>query len=214
MLLYVALAAGTLLIAAAGVLLPERLFGRAEPPAAGEFRAPGDGSSLVVLEVVQVGEQGVVLSDPSWALPKDLPVERLEAVDTGAVTEGSAVVVIGVRNEVRNFALKAIVIQPRPADSADLPPRSELGFVGHEPAAPEGWEPVLWGTVSLATDGMLRLATTAGEVTLQLAEEAPLFAAERVTPADLVPGDRVAIRVRGGTPSSAIALPGDLVRPQ
>ncbi len=208
---YLGLAASVLVIALAGIVLPNAMFGRAEPPRAGRFSPPTPDPSLVVLEVVQAGEQGVVLSDPAFSVPGDLPLERLEPAAPSELSAGDDVIVIAVPNEVRNFALTAIVIHRRSPPAAGVPPTSELGFAGHEPAQDRGWAPVLWGTVTGIEGQLVGLATPAGEATLELGAGAPLLTPRRIAPAELVPGDRIAIRLEAGQPVSAIALAGELL---
>lgn len=189
-----ALAAGVLAAAAAvllAVLGSARLSSQTSaPPEPGPFALPA-GAGYAAYDVVGVEGAVLRLSGSGDALeleiPEQTPAWRLVEADSAGIDPGMAIAVLAVPNEVRNFAVRAIV-----AGEGGEAGRPAGQFWGHEVAREAGVLPVITGTVERVAADRVEVRTAAGPATIWLTAAAPLYLAVRAGPGDIAAGDRVA----------------------
>ncbi|GBD22406.1 hypothetical protein HRbin29_00036 [bacterium HR29] len=197
------LAGGLLALAAAAAFVPILLSDESPPPRAGPFRPPEE--PYRVTQVVEVTESGPLLEDRSLDL-RGAEIARAVPQRIADLRPGEAIVVIGVPNEVRNFAILLIAVTAGRARDGG-PPRVFADFSGHE-ALGTNAAPVAWGTIASVEGERVVVEGPGGEAELTIGEGAPLV---RFAPADwrdLAPGDRVAATFdASGRARQAIAVP-------
>jgi hypothetical protein len=126
---------------------------------------------------------------------------RLAPADAGAVTAGATLAVIGVPNEVRNAAIRAIVV----GDPGNPLPAGPFG--GHEALGERFALPIVVGPVVRVEEGRAVIRTGAGEATVWPGEGAPVFRVREVEIDDIGPGDRVGVLLdRDGRPDPGRGL--------
>lgn len=188
-------AAGVALTAAAALLLAVVLGARVSggddaPPEPRPFVGPA-GEAYAAFDVERVDGTTLRLSGSSGALeleiPERTPAWLLREAEPTAVEAGMAIAVLAVPNEVRNFAVRAVV-----AGAAGDSERPAGPFWGHEVAGEAGVLPVITGTVERTEADRLEVRTVAGPTTIWLTPDAPLLLAARAAPGDVGAGDRVA----------------------
>lgn len=160
------------------------------PPEPGPFALPA-GAGYAAYDVVGVDGAVLRLSGSGSALelevPERTPAWRLVEADSAGIDPGMAIAVLAVPNEVRNFAVRAIVAG-EPGETG----RPAGPFWGHEVVREAGVLPVVTGTVERVAADRVEVRTAAGPATVWLTAEAPFYLAVRTGPRDIAPGDRVA----------------------
>jgi len=141
------------------------------------------------------------------AIPPSTPIEVLEPMAPSEIASGAWLTVVGVPNEVKNFAIRLLVIVVTPGASGDDGLRlSASGFAGHETARDKKEAALLGGVVDSVGASQVTVRTANGTVDVSLAQGAPLRRLRAVGPAsDGYPvrsGDRVAVHLNSdGTPN-------------
>ncbi|WP_322795729.1 hypothetical protein [Tepidiforma sp.] len=188
-------AAGAAVAAAAVLLLAvvvgARVSGGSEaPPEPGPFVRPA-GEAYAAFDVERVDGNVLRLSGSGGTLelevPDRAPAWLLVEAESTRVAPGMAIAVLAVPNEVRNFAIRAIV-----AGEGRESERPAGQFWGHEVAREAGVLPVITGTVERVEADRIEVRTGAGSATVWLTPDAPLYLAVRTGPGDVGAGDRVA----------------------
>ncbi len=197
------LAGGLVALAIAAAVVPMLLSREAQPPQAGPFVPPGE--PYRVTQVVEVSGSGPVLKDRSLDLT-GAAIARAIPAGIGELRPGEAIVVIGVPNEVRNYAILLIAVTA--ADGrGGVPPRVFGAFSGHEVFGPNA-APVAWGTIASVEGERVVLEGPGGNAELVVGEGAPLVRFAAADWHSLAPGDRVAVAVdASGKVRQAIAVP-------
>jgi hypothetical protein len=172
------------------------------PPTPGPMTLPRT-AGYATLTVVRTEPGRLVVSGGGVA---ELPVGagtrawRLEPADADAVETGAGVAIIGVPNEVRNAAIRAIVV----GEAGSAGPAGPFG--GHE-ALGDPALPLITGTVTGVENGRATVRTAAGEVSVWLGPGAPVFRVRETGVEALQPGDRVGVLLdRDGRPDPGRGL--------
>ncbi|GIW15921.1 MAG: hypothetical protein KatS3mg063_1774 [Tepidiforma sp.] len=173
------------------------------PPTPGPMTLPRT-VGYATLTVVRTEPGRLVVSGGGVA---ELPVGagtrawRLEPADADAVETGAAMAIIGVPNEVRNAAIRAIVV----GEAGSAGPAGPFG--GHEALGEPTALPLITGTVTGVENGRATVRTAAGEVSVWLGPGAPVFRVRETGVEALQPGDRVGVLLdRDGRPDPGRGL--------
>lgn len=207
-----------LALLASVVWLSQRAGGDEEPPALPPFEPPAV-ARVPGFEVRSVtGAEALLVADQAPGQSTDITrtidltggidIEWLEPTRPAAIAAGDIVTAIGIYNEVRNFTVHFIVIQPAdaPLDDDGIA-RSPLGFAGHELVKGKD-RPILSGRVAEVTDGRVRLDVGGEMVWLDLLDSARVFTLMSRDASAVVPGGRVALIEDDGRLSLLAAAPG------
>jgi len=206
-------------LALAAVIVLARKGGETgAPPAAGEFQRPVQEDLFAIYTVLQVtgGQIRFALADgapaPDVAIPDGARVEMLGLAEASDVQPGDWVSVIGVTNEVRNFAIRFLVVIPGGAPAADGIVRSPGGFAGHEANVDAAEAPLTGGRVVSVSGSSLALEGPSGAMTIALSEDAPLLRLVEGSVTGIREGDRVAFPASGGRadPAAGAVLVGHI----
>lgn len=204
------------------ILLAQRASGSDAPPRPAAFIPPSPvlPMSRYSVSAASEGRLTIVRDAPKGApavaaievsLAPDASVERLTPIAPADVRVGDSVTVSGVPNDVRNFAVRRVVVQAKPgATDIDGFARSPGGFIGDETQADPIERTILGGTVISITGNVLSLQGSSGMFTLALASSARLFRLEVSTANAIREGDRLATRPfgTGSAPSAVLVEPG------
>ena len=142
-------------------------------------------------------------------VPPSAPIEVLESLSPEEIVPGAWLTVIGVPNEVKNFAIRLVVIIAAPAAPGDAGVmRSAAGFAGHEGERDQKESPLLGGFVESVVASQVTVRAAVGVVDVSLAQGVPL---RRLRPAaDGYPirsGDRIAVHLKSdGSPDAAAGI--------
>lgn len=210
----------TLGIAAVGVLagafmLSQRVGGEGAPPPPPAFVAP-QGSTVTVRDVKQrTGDVLTVIAgdgvELALTVPRGATVERLQEALARDIRVGDTVTVVGIPNEVLSFSIHFVVVMASPIGSEEGTARSEGGFAGHEASPDPRDRPIVGGIVESVSDGGDRVVFKGpdGSATLRLNEAvaARVYRVERVDPAAIREGDRLAADFSGPVVQSLLAMP-------
>lgn len=201
----------------AGVVwLSQRAGGDEAPPALPPFQPPAI-AAVPAFEVRSVtGGSALIVADPESGQSTDITrtidlasgigIEQLAPMLPAEIAVGEIVTAIGVYNEVRNFTVHYIVVQPGgTALDGDGTARSALGFAGHEAMKGDD-RPILSGEVVEVTGGRLQLRVGDETVWLDLLDVARVYALEPGNAASVVAGGRLAL-IEGNGPIALLASP-------
>lgn len=164
-----------------------------------------DGSRLVIVRQTRSGtEEQEIVTAPGTR------VEQLAAIAPSDVAPGDWLTVVGVPNDVKNFAVYAlVVIAGSPAAGADGVARSPAGFAGHEPSRDPRARPIIGGRVLAVEGNVITIEGPTGDIRVTAGPEAAarLYRIEPATVADMVEGDRLAGDFDSGPGSPLLLLP-------
>ena len=183
------------------------------PPQPPAFQPPSPVLPVSAHDVQQVAGGRVTLSDGSRevALAPAVRVEVLRPATPDQIQRGDWLAVIGIPNEVRNFAIRSLVVigGGGTADREGVV-RSPGGFAGHEASRDQAERPLLGGVVTAADGRSVTLQGPSGMVTVDLASGAPLRRLVEAGADEIREGDRVAYAGSGaiGDARSLLVLPG------
>jgi len=143
------------------------------------------------------------------ALPPATPIEVLEPMAPSEIAPGASLTVVGVPNEVKNFAIRLLVIIPSATEAGDGGvARSPAGFAGHEAARDQKEAPLMGGVVESVVAGQVTVRAPAGMVDVSLTGGAPvsrLHSAPEGYP--IRSGDRIAVHLNpDGSPNLAAGI--------
>jgi hypothetical protein len=215
---------GTLLLAGlVVVVLLARGSAQSDVPAPlGPFSPPGAANPTVTYDVERADGGRLTVGSGSDAgrvrvdieVPAGGKVDVLESVGRAdikrAIQQGDWVTVIGVKNEVKNFSIRTVLIIPGGGTpDGDGFVRTPGGFSGDEAARDSAEAPVLGGPVDQITATGVTLKTAAGTVSLDFTGAAPVRRLRPGLPADIHEGDRVAFHT--GADGKADVARGALV---
>jgi hypothetical protein len=198
---------------AAVLLLARRAAAPDVPPEPAPFQAPEPARPMSALDVIQASDGRLALSDGSRdvAFRPDARIEVLQPATATQIRPGAWLAVIGVPNEVRNFAVRSLVI----IDAAAAPDgegvvRSPAGFAGHEAARDQAERPIVGGVVERVDGQRVTLGGPTGPITVDLTPAAPLRRLVQGQAGDIHEGDRIAFAA--GRPAAdapaVLVLPG------
>ena len=122
----------------------------------------------------------------------DLRAEILAPAAAADIRLGDDIVIVGVPNEVRSFAIRLIIIVPAELRQAS----GELsagGFAGHEAERDQTERVVLRGKITAASATKLSVTSGGADVTFDLTPAAPLRKMKVGTTADIRSSDRIAL---------------------
>ena len=122
-----------------------------------------------------------------------LRIERMTPITTADVRVGEWLTAVGIPNQVKNFAVRALVLLPgggTPASDGFV--RSAGGFVGHESSQSQDDRPILGGTVERIEGSTIVLTTVAGTVNVRAEAGTPIFRLEAGSAKDVGEGARLA----------------------
>jgi hypothetical protein len=143
------------------------------------------------------------------ALPAGTRVWVMEPASAKDLQPPLKVNVIGIPNEVRNYTIKMLVAAEPAGDVSFAEPFIELfdGFYGHETSR-DTRERVVLSVVLESFDGRQGVTKTAnGPGTLYIDDGAPLRVVRAGAPADIEPGDRIALRHgANGQPDASLGV--------
>jgi hypothetical protein len=125
--------------------------------------------------------------------PAGAAIEVLRPIAPADIRPGDRLTVVAVQNDVRNFAIRSIVIQRDGTADGNGVVRSPLGFVGSEASMDLAERAVMGGVVQSPADGVLTLERDGAPLTVTLTEGSFVYSLEPGTSADLHAGDRVAV---------------------
>lgn len=192
------LAAALLLMAVAAALLARRGRDQA-PPVAGPFTPPGPARPALALDVQQARGGDFTLGGPGGTVAAapaaGAAIILAQPATTVDVAAGDWLTIVGVPNEIYNFAIRQAVIIPAALGAtpdADGIPRLTGGFAGHEANRDARERPLLAGRVERTAGGTLVIAGPAGPVTLDVAQPGLLYRLGAASAAEIREGDRVA----------------------
>ncbi len=172
------------------------------PPQPAGWELPEPAEPVHSFAVVRASGGTLVLASGADAAADDVevhlaptdPVDFLEPADAGEVAPDDWITVIGIRNEVRTFAIRMVIMFPGGGSpGADGWVRTPAGFVGHEAARESREGPIVAGPVTEIRDGEVVL-DAGDEVLLRLNPGGPLRTIRSGSPAEIRDGDRVALR--------------------
>lgn len=200
-------------LAVAVIVLANRSGGSGAPSQPGPFSLPGpaetftafdvrqaDGSALTVAPAGGGSTQAVTLADGTV-------VEALRPAAAGAIEVGDWVVVIGIPNEVRNFAITRLAVITEPGDvGADGLARSPGGFVGVEGSRNGEERAITGGSVQSASSDGIVLDGPSGDITIAFEGAPPVFLLASIEAAEVRPGDRLVIAGDGALDAAEAVL--------
>ncbi|MBI5947338.1 MAG: hypothetical protein HY875_04290 [Chloroflexi bacterium] len=210
----VPLVVGVLVLAGviAVVVLAQQAGTSDAPPEPGAFVPPAAIGQTVAFDVQQAQSGKLNLASPSGpqaarfkasvrdlALPDSTPVEVLTSSKLTDVRPGDWVTVFGVFNEVRNFAIRSVVVirdPGKPLDDGFV--RSPAGFLGDEAAKDQAERPILGGLVESVGDKSLVITGATGAVTITLSATPPLYRLVAANMGAIVEGGRAAFLLPAG----------------
>ncbi len=196
-LLLPAAAAAAVVICLVAVILAAREAGRGgAPPEPGPMTMPsGPGYTTFTVERAEAGRFTVSggTGAGELAVPLDSRAWVLEPAAERAILPGMQAAVIGVPNEVRNAAVRLVVV-----GQGDGPGRTAGPFAGHEALGEAAALPLVTGRVERVEDGRMVLRTSGGEAEVWFREGAPVYVARERTAEAVRPGDRVGVLLAGG----------------
>jgi len=196
------------------LLLARRTAAPDVPPEPPAFQRPPLTRPVVALDVQQAANGRLTLSDGSRdvQLRSDVRIDVLRPETAAGVQPGDWLGVIGIPNEIRNFAIRALVLLPGGPADADGVRLSTSGFAGHEAARDQNERPLLGGTVTRVDGRTVMLQGPAGPLTVDLSATAPLRRLAPGTVAEIREGDRIAFHSQGSggiaDAGSVLVLPG------
>jgi hypothetical protein len=180
-----------------GVVAVARQAGEGGAPAPAGPMAMPQGPGHAAFTVKRAEGDRIAVSGGTGAeelrIPAGAPAWRLEPATPAVFEAGRPVVVVGVPNEVRNLTIRAIVVGGEPAVGGTVAEGVAGPFSGHEVFGEPTALPVISGVVARVEGDRVVLTTAAGEVTVWVTGDAPLLLARRADPAEVTPGDRVAV---------------------
>jgi hypothetical protein len=191
------------------LVLAQRSGDTGAPARPGPFATPAPFEQFVRLTVQSIVGDRILFEAPDGSgtvdveLSPSLAVDLLRRADPEAIGVGDWVLVTGVANEVRNFAIRELVVFPGAnAPGPGLFARTPAGFTGHEASADMNAVPVLGGVVTEILDGGLVLDSDSGPIEINFtgSGSVPVRVLEKGSLGDLVAGSRVAIPAQGGQP--------------
>lgn len=197
-LLPAALLAALLATGAAVGLLARRGRDQA-PPRPGAFAAPAPAHPAVALDVQQVRGDTLTLGGPAGSfevrLVGGVSVYALHPATSADAAPGDWVTVVGVANEVLNFAIRQVVIVPAALgatpDSEGVP-RLPSALAGHEANRDRRERPLLAGRVERVDGQSLTYTGRNGAMTLDAGPSSRVQRLTAASPADIRAGDRIA----------------------
>ena len=196
------------------ILLARRAAAPDVPPEPGAFERPSPVRPVVALDVQQADGGRLTLSDGSRDVPLDsgVRVEALRPATAEQIRPGDWLAVVGVPNEVRNFAIRSLVVLPSPgAPDHEGVVRSPGGFAGHEASRDQNERPVMGGVVTAVDGRRIVLQGAAGPITVELTPNAPLRRLSEMRADEVREGDRIAFSADSGRVTDArslLVLPG------
>lgn len=211
LILPVAAAAAVVACLLAVIVAARQTGGGGAPPEPGPMAMPaGAGYATFTVERADRGRLTVSggTGAGELAVPPGTRVWVLEPIGPGDLRPGMRAAVVGVPNEVRNAAVRAIVVGEGGPEGATAGP-----FAGHEALGEAAALPIVTGQVERVEAGRMVLRTAAGEADVWFTEGAPLFAARERAFDTVGPGDRVGVLLdAAGQPVPAaglLVLPGE-----
>ncbi len=192
------------------------------PPPAGAFVPPAD-LPYQAFDVERNAGGALRLSSGGGASAIDVPIDTstpiwvLESATLADVEVPVVVNVIAVPNEVRNFAIRLLAFglpgEGGESNGEEFIPLAD-GFGGHEVSADAAERTVLSGVVRSIDGNVLNVLLNGGTgSTIEVEEGSPLRVLRAGSPADIQPGDRVALHrdAAGGVDASrgVLVLPAD-----
>lgn len=192
------------LVAVVGVALALIVFARGAgdggaPAAPPPFRPPA--SAVVPYDVRERDGARLLLAAPGGSgvtveasLAPGARVELLRPATPSDLAPGDLVVVTGVPDDTRNFAIRSVIALPGGSAGDDGLPRSPAGFRGDEIALTPGERPIIGGRVQQVDADSVTIDGPQGLARVGLASAAPLFRLSSATVDDIRQGDRLALR--------------------
>ncbi len=199
---------GVLLLAGIAGAVMLTMAGRdAEPPRAGAFVAPSSAVRAISRDVQQARSGSIVLGSVegsvTGALGSATAVYAVRPARAEDVRSGDWVTVVGVPNEVLNFAIRRVVVIPAalaPSADGDGVPRLG-GLAGYETSRDPRERPVIAGRVTAVSGSSITITSRERTMTIDIAAPGPLRRIERAAAADVHEGDRLAyVPPRSGAP--------------
>ena len=200
------------------IVLSQSVSGGNEPPDVPPFVTPApdtvtardvkqrDGSSLTLTY-----NQGDVTAEETIDVPSSAAITLLIPATASEVQVGDVVTVIGIPNEVNNFAIHSVVILPgESVPGRDGFPAAAGGFLGHEASRNANDRPLLSGLVTAIEGQSITLEGPNGPITVDLSVEAPapLYRAAAASVDDVREGDRVAADFTTSPVTALLVLQG------
>jgi len=186
------------------------------PPALKEFGAPVGEHPFVAYDVERFAGGALVVSGGVGANKKEsaqitppasVRVEVLELVQPPAYRAGDWITIIGVPNQVKSFAIRAVVLLATPgAPDRDGIARTPAGFAGSEAERDSRERPILGGTVDRTEGSTVTLKTSSGPIAVELGATAPFRRSRPGTMDDIREGDRIAFFLNEGKPDFSAVL--------
>ncbi|MCC6383172.1 MAG: hypothetical protein IT304_11755 [Dehalococcoidia bacterium] len=121
-------------------------------------------------------------------------VEFLRPAVPADLAPGDLLVVTGVPDDTKNFAIRSVIALAGGTEGDDGLPRSPAGFSGDEVARTPGERPILGGRVHQIDPDAVTIDGPQGLVRVGLAAGAPLFRLAPASVDDIRQGDRLALR--------------------
>ncbi len=182
------------------VVLSQSVGGSDAPPAAPPFVTPA-ASNVSALDVKQrdgdvltlIRQKAEATDERKLTLTPGIRIERLTPINTADIQAGQWLAAVGIPNQVKNFAVRALVVIPgggTPASDGFV--RSAGGFVGHESSQSQDDRPILGGIVERVEGSTIFLTTIAGPVQVRAEAGTPIFRLEPGTADDVGEGARLA----------------------
>lgn len=190
------------------------------PPDPGPFVPPASANPTLSFDVERA-EAGVLAlaigqdtarEELEVTLVETDSVEFLELIEPSAVNVGDWATVIGVKNDVRNFSVKMVLVVAGGGEpDADGWLRTGTGFLGHEAARDAREVPIFAGRVAEVRENELVIDSGASLV-IAVNPGGPLRMLRSGAPAEIADGDRIALHQRadgeGDTSGGILVLVG------
>jgi hypothetical protein len=198
------------------VVLSQTLGETSLPPPAPAFTVPlresvagRDVKDRTADSLVLVRREGDNTIEDTLALDPALAVERLAPARPADIAPGDTLVVLGVPNLVRNFAIRAVVAIPPEllGESNGEFPRTRAGFGGYEALIGGADRPLVAGLVERVDGDIITIGGPDGPIQVEANAGAALYRVEAADSSAIEPGDRVALLPSTGDPVALLVLP-------
>lgn len=204
------------LAAGAAIYLSNSVAGDDQPDEAPPFVTPAR-SVFVTFDIKQREGDTLTLTPGSkdqgaertLAITSATRIERLELIAITDVKAGDIIVVVGVPNDYKNFAIHSVVVlaPEMAATTAGGFPRTPGGFTGFESTRVLADRPIITARVERVEGKTIIARDGAGEVKLKVEPALRLFRLRPATASELVEGDRLAGDFTAAQPAALLSRP-------
>lgn len=193
------------------------------PPAPPQFAPPAVPGGVRALDVQSRNGDRVTAVQPSGArtpagppttvqIASDAKIEVLRAAQPADIKVGDLLTVDGVPNQVKNFAIRWVIIMPPGTTEKDSIARTPAGFTGVEADPSLDDRAILDGKVTAVSGGNVTFQGAQGPVTLDFASNSSQLHVLRIEAgslADVASGARIAGAFATKPASAVLVFPAN-----